>query len=518
MTENNTLYEQSIQDPIKAHYIQMFNLLPYDENLLWIIDELAVAYKSQSEQELSKTEIFYRKLLTKLLKNSKDYQYNSLFFVFTQKPPEAIRKVFIMCAYLNLEPIAESFWVAMLALCIPMPDQWSYDRTEGFYFTSNLDESARYAEYVPNASQKLPFHPCDPVLLSLKQHSTGSLIIPSLLPHEYAKVSANFLFIYDLRHMKPQIVPTNDSMNLDMLSFPDVDFDFLYKNDLRNAFLQANETVFEPRAGLKTVETEIDLEKYFKEVVGSQRNSKNQLNKKLAYQLQRQAGFETSLVKLQKKLKVQPEVSEKYIFELMGEPGDKILFYGYTFVDQKAYQIVKQQSINSPLNNLVAPQKQFGNKLQIRICVALFRNQQVQKYVRTTDLSVSQGLKQSKHDQQSEIIMCNIDGKDYPLQCGIDTYDFKIGMSLQVAQYSFNITQLSNEARYYLTNAAQKAKNCLNKIIEIGGEAAKEKYSKYLKQWEELTFSPREMAQRLVQIAAQVKDQVEFMDYNEVFK
>lgn len=127
MTDQDGEYQRALLEPRRARYIKLLKLLPYDREFLWVADALALCSESESGERLQRLEAFYTQLLARLRQRCKGLQPNSLVRSFTQRPPAAVRRALHMCGYLGVDPSSPHAWLALVAGCLPVPENWAYD-------------------------------------------------------------------------------------------------------------------------------------------------------------------------------------------------------------------------------------------------------------------------------------------------------------------------------------------------------------------------------------------------------
>eukprot|EP00702_Spironucleus_salmonicida_P000860 EST42151.1 hypothetical protein SS50377_18458 [Spironucleus salmonicida] len=467
----NTLYQQYLKDPEKQYYIKLLQYQQCDENLLWIVDNL-VAATAPLDETREVFEKFYKILSDNLIKVTKSMQYNSLEFIYAQKPPTVVRDIISMCAYLQIDIQSPYVWLSLVALSLGLPSGWSYDDDTGEYICLKNEE-------------RTTVHPSDYILKEWKDRQiqqTGHQILVKLTEQEQFKVGPSFIVVYDFKDMRTKFVGKMDMFQPDLISIPILDeenINYQINNhiELAGALIEANELVFQGASGDVTllqdrgVDSEINTvqETYNIMIQQNEQKAKSKFVKQFGYNKQRllQNDQEHYLLKLQQSLLPDVLLDKNFIIsKLLPPQPSQSRFLAYQLIDKRKYQLIFAQSTQL-VNPVVSQLANVENQHQIRLTVYITnpnhtQNQQLQ-------LSTTNASKFDQSMTPQLTVFNDLNGYVYPFETHAELpslYDFYIGKSVSCRGINFILTQNDPKSQEWFTSCGKILKQMCEFIYD----------------------------------------------------
>ncbi|TNJ28392.1 hypothetical protein GMRT_12524 [Giardia muris] len=207
-------------DPIISQYSKYFGFSTADAGLLWIVDETMVAplplaweegvsakrnnrpyyWKPPSMKStwVHPVDAFYLSFTRRLREQLAGLNSSEPVYYFTQRPPNVCIDVLNMCAFLDIDPTSPHVWVALVALCTPLPPTW-YQRDDYTYVNVETKEES--------AS-----HPCDLLFYTWVREAgnypepAGEWIFPKLSAQESARIPEGKILAYSFKQCRACIL------------------------------------------------------------------------------------------------------------------------------------------------------------------------------------------------------------------------------------------------------------------------------------------------------------------------
>lgn len=207
-------------DPIISQYTKFFGFSTSDAGLLWIVDEAIAAplplaweegvslkknnrpyyWKPPSTKStwVHPVDAFYLAFTRRLRDQLSGINSTDPTFYFTQRPPNVCIDVLNMCAFLDLDPASCYVWIALVALCTPLPPTWR-QRDDYTYFNVETKEESTS-------------HPCDLLFYTWVREAanfpeqTGEWIFPKLSAQESAKIPEGKILSYSFKQCRACIL------------------------------------------------------------------------------------------------------------------------------------------------------------------------------------------------------------------------------------------------------------------------------------------------------------------------
>ncbi|ESU39339.1 Hypothetical protein DHA2_113662 [Giardia duodenalis] len=207
-------------DPIISQYTKFFGFSTSDAGLLWIVDEAIAAplplaweegvslkknnrpyyWKPPSTKStwVHPVDAFYLAFTRRLRDQLSGINSTDPTFYFTQRPPNVCIDVLNMCAFLDLDPASSYVWIALVALCTPLPPTWQ-QRDDYTYLNIETKEESTS-------------HPCDLLFYTWVREApnfpeqTGEWIFPKLSAQESAKIPEGKILSYSFKQCRACIL------------------------------------------------------------------------------------------------------------------------------------------------------------------------------------------------------------------------------------------------------------------------------------------------------------------------
>lgn len=244
-------------DPIISQYTKFFGFSTSDAGLLWIVDEAIAAplplaweegvslkknnrpyyWKPPSTKStwVHPVDAFYLAFTRRLRDQLSGINSTDPTFYFTQRPPNVCIDVLNMCAFLDLDPASSYVWIALVALCTPLPPTWQ-QRDDYTYLNIETKEESTS-------------HPCDLLFYTWVREAlnfpeqTGEWIFPKLSAQESAKIPEGKILSYSFKQCRACILDETVVTTIKRIT-PPTQFAEDQPDWIKGAIMNASSAVF----------------------------------------------------------------------------------------------------------------------------------------------------------------------------------------------------------------------------------------------------------------------------------